>query len=70
MITPFDSRIDNTPWEWRGPLVDTMDTAEAVRLRLKEWGMENDAHALVGFTALVLQEHRRQLEIETEDETE
>jgi hypothetical protein len=55
----FDRRLPHVPGEWRGPLVDVIDTAEAVRLALCRWGMENNAEALVGLTRLVLEEHRR-----------
>ena len=53
MTNRFDRRIDNTPGEWRGPLADVVDTADAVRLAMEDWGIEN-AQLLLGLTQLVL----------------
>lgn len=59
--TRFDRRIDNTPADWRGPTVDVIDTATAVRMALEDWGVENPAatcpELLLGLTQLVLARH-------------
>jgi len=52
MTDHFDRRIDNTPYEWRGPLTDVIDTADAVRLAMKDWGVESP-ELLLGLTQLV-----------------
>jgi len=54
MISRFDCRIDNTPHEWRGPLADVVDTADAVHLAMEDWGIESP-ELLLGLTQLVLQ---------------
>jgi hypothetical protein len=59
-MTTFEYWLDEAPLEWKGPLCDVLDTAEAVRSRLADWGLASDSIALVGMTALVLDEHRRQ----------
>ena len=61
--TRFDRRIDNTPYEWRGPLADVIDTADAVRLALKDWEIDDSA-LLLGLTRLVLERHDKQQEAE------
>jgi hypothetical protein len=53
----FDRRLEHVPADWVPPLVEVVDTAEAVRIALKRWGMENDAAAVVGLTRLVLERH-------------
>jgi hypothetical protein len=62
ITSAFDRRLQHLPHDWRGPLVDVLDTAETVRLRLQEWGMEDNAEALVGLTRLVLEQHRQERE--------
>lgn len=57
ITTAFDRRLQHLPHGWRGALVDVLDTAETVRLRLAEWGMQDDPAALVGLTRLVLERH-------------
>lgn len=56
--TRFNRRIDRTPANWRGPTVDVIDTATAVRMALQDWGVENPAttcpELLLGLTQLVL----------------
>ena len=59
----FDRRMDHTPEEWRGPLADVVDTADAVRLALKDWEI-NDPALLLGLTRLVLERHDKQQEAE------
>jgi hypothetical protein len=53
MTSRFDHHIDNAPCEWRGPLTDVVDTADAVRLAMKDWGIESP-ELLLGLTQLVL----------------
>ena len=53
MTNRFDCRIDNTPGEWQRPLTDVIDTADAVRLAIKDWGIESP-ELLLGLTQLVL----------------
>jgi hypothetical protein len=54
ILTPFDLRIANSPYEWRGPLTEVIDTADAVRLAMEDWGIESP-ELLLGLTQLVLQ---------------
>ena len=53
MTDRFDLRIDNTPWDWRKPLTDVVDTADSVRLAMEDWGIESP-ELLLGLTQLVL----------------
>jgi hypothetical protein len=53
MTNRFDSRIKNTSCEWQGPLVEVIDTADAVRLAMEDWGIESP-ELLLGLTQLVL----------------
>jgi hypothetical protein len=53
MTNHFDRRIDNTPCEWQGPLAEVIDTADAVRLAMEDWGIESP-ELLLGLTQLVL----------------
>ena len=55
----FDRRIDNTPADWRGPLTEVVDTADAIRLALKDWDI-NDPALLLGLTKLALERYDRQ----------
>lgn len=55
----FNRRLEQLPSEWRGPLVDVIDTAAAVRLALQDWDREGDSQLLLGLTQLVLEQHRR-----------
>ena len=53
MTNRFDRRIYITPYEWQGPLTDVVDTADAVRLAMEDWGIESH-ELLLGLTQLVL----------------
>jgi hypothetical protein len=53
MTIRFDCRIENTPDQWRGPLTEVIDTADAVRLAMEDWGIESP-ELLLGLTQLVL----------------
>lgn len=50
----FDTRIGHTPQEWRQPLVDVVDTADAIRLALQDWEIDSP-ELLVGLTRLALE---------------
>jgi hypothetical protein len=54
MTSSFDRRIKNTPPEWRGPLVEVVDTAEAIHLAMKGWGIESP-ELLLGLTRLAVE---------------
>ena len=53
MTSRFDQHIEHTPYEWRSPLVNVIDTADAVRLAMQDWGIESP-ELLLGLTQLVL----------------
>ena len=55
----FDRRIDNTPSDWRGPLTEVVDTADAIRLALHDWDI-NSPELILGLTKLVLDRHDAQ----------
>lgn len=55
----FDKRIGNTPQEWRQPLVDVVDTADAIRLALQDWEIDSP-ELLVGLTKLALDRYDAQ----------
>ena len=59
LFSRFERRMDQTPHEWRGPLADVVDTADAVRLALNDWEI-NDPALLLGLTRLVLERHDKQ----------
>ena len=39
--TPFDRRLAHVPQEWRGPVVDVVETFEIVQLGLKSIGIDD-----------------------------
>jgi hypothetical protein len=53
----FNLRLDLTPDEWKGPLVDVVDTAEAVILAAERWNVPIDSSLIVGLTRLVIEQH-------------
>ena len=59
MNSNFDARISRTPIEWVTPLAEVVDTADSIRLALKDWGLEPDdaPELLLELTKLVLQRH-------------
>lgn len=61
--TAFDRRLDNTPDEWKGPLVDVIDTIESVKMGLNSLGI-HDSRLLIEATRLVLECHDRAAESE------
>jgi len=52
----FDRRIDNTPDDWRGPLTEVVDTADAIRLALRDWEVDSP-ELLLGLTKLALERY-------------
>lgn len=54
--TPFDRRLEHVPYEWRGPLVDVIDTFETVQIGLKSIGID-DSFLLTEAVRLVLDRH-------------
>jgi len=61
--TRFDRSIEHIPHEWRCPLTEVIDTADSVRLALKDWEMDDPA-LILGLTRLVLERHDKQQEDE------
>ncbi len=57
--TRFERRALNCPPEWRDPLIDVVDTADAIRIALDEWEI-HDPQLLLGLTRLVLERHDRE----------
>ncbi len=58
-ITRFEDRAFNCPTEWRVPLTEVVDTADAIRIALDEWEI-HDPQLLLGLTRLVLERHDRE----------
>jgi hypothetical protein len=54
--TDFDRRLRIIPEEWRGPLVDVIDTFENVQIGLKSIGID-DPFLLTEAVRLVLDRH-------------
>jgi hypothetical protein len=55
----FDRRVQWVPADWRGPLIDVLDTYEAVRLKLLELHGFAQGDTCVDLTRLVLEEKAR-----------
>ena len=53
LATPFDKHLSTIPLEWRFPVVEVIDTANLVRLAMKDWELESP-ELLLGLTQLVL----------------
>jgi hypothetical protein len=53
LATPFDKHLATIPLEWRFPIVEVIDTANVVRLAMKDWELESP-ELLLGLTQLVL----------------
>lgn len=64
----FDRRLTHVPHQWKGPLVDVVDTAEAVMCALKDWGLDKSPELIVGLTRLAFE--REQVLHERHSETE
>lgn len=56
----FNQRLDQAPYDWKGPLVDVVDTAESVIIAAKQWDVPIDSHLIVGLTRLVIEQHDAQ----------
>ena len=61
----FDNRVQNVPHEWRGPLVDVMDTFECVCIyfdakRSKELFSPELA---LGLTRLIIELHAKEFDV-------
>jgi len=56
--TPFDRRLAHIPHDWRGPIVDVVDTFETVQIGLKCDGIE-DPFVLTEAVRLVLERYDR-----------
>ena len=52
----FNLRLRLVPDEWRGPIVEVIDTIESVNMGLASIGI-NDSSVLIEATRLVLQRH-------------
>ena len=61
--TPFDRRLEQVPHEWRGPLVDVIDTFEYVQIGLKSIGID-DPFLLAEAVRLVLNRHDKAVAVE------
>jgi hypothetical protein len=51
----FEFRLEHIPYEWRGPLVEVLDTAETVAIKLRAIELEPDPLLVCKLTELVLQ---------------
>ena len=58
-MTRFDQRISNSPDDWRTPLAQVVDTADAIRLALQDWNIDDPA-LLLGLTKLALERYDAQ----------
>ena len=55
----FDRRIQNLTNDWSKPLVDVVDTADAIRLALKDWEIDSP-DLILGLTKLALERYDAQ----------
>lgn len=56
MTSNADHFLNILPSEWSHPSAEVIDTAKAIHLYLKEWGI-NSPELLLGLTELVLKRH-------------
>ena len=61
MESRFDTRIDNLSrcglgGKWIGAIVEVVDTSDAIRLALEDWGMKDPA-LLLGLTQLAIERY-------------
>jgi hypothetical protein len=61
--TAFDRRLPHIPYQWRGPIVDVVDTFENVQLGLKCIGIE-DPFLLAEAVRLVLERYDKACAVE------
>jgi hypothetical protein len=59
LLTAFDRRIDQIPFSWRGPIVDVVDTADTIHLKLEELGIDSP-ELLLGLTRLAMERYDAQ----------
>lgn len=64
----FDRHLAHVPYQWKDPLVDVVDTAEAIMRALKDWELDKSPELIVGLTRLALE--REQVLHERHSETE
>ena len=58
---PFNQQLKHVPEDWRGPIVEVVDTFETVRLGLEGIGV-NDTLALIEAVKLVLDRHDKSID--------
>ena len=58
-LAAFNRRLEHLPHDWKGPLVDVIDTFETVCIALKGYGVEDDSFLALGLTQLVIQQHNQ-----------
>ena len=56
--TPFDHALAFVPWQWKGPLVDVIDTAAMVRLGIEHSIKVNPTPELVAALTRLVVERR------------
>ena len=54
----FDRHLTHVPHQWKDPLVDVVDTAEAIMHALKDWGLDKSPELIVGLTRLALEREK------------
>jgi hypothetical protein len=50
----FELRLDFTPYEWKGPVVEVLDTAETVVVKLQTIEVAPDPVLIAKLTELIL----------------
>lgn len=55
-MSKFTERLQNTPHEWKRPIVDVIDTADTVRIGLKDTNsdLSDDVYLIARLTELVV----------------
>jgi hypothetical protein len=61
----YDRALMQIPHEWRGPVVDVVDTFDIVKMGLKSIGIE-DSFLLADAVRMVLERHDKGLGVEEE----
>jgi hypothetical protein len=57
----FEFRLEFIPYEWKGPTVDVLDTAETVVTKLKVLELELDPVLIYQLTKLILSRKDKEL---------
>jgi len=60
-MNDFDQRISHISAEWATPVVEVIDTADAIRLALAAWKIDSP-ELLLGLTRLALERHDAQVQ--------